>query len=139
MDNAMPTNGINHVLSREDGPFGIDEVAKNFGVTPRTLRFYEQRGLVSPERVNRRRVYKECHIRRLEYVLGQVALGFTLTEIKARLDEARGDHLPNLRTDEIETQLALLKSQKEKLSESIDALMRLRQVLTALDRDMTQT
>ncbi len=126
----MPTVGMKPLLPENEEYAGIEDVAKRFSVTQRTLRFYEQRGLVTPDRVGRTRKYNENQIRRLDYVLSQVRLGFTLTEIKERIDQTSGDDTPELTMREVEEQLAILRRQQAKLLESLDILVRLRQVLS---------
>ncbi|WP_207388372.1 MerR family transcriptional regulator [Lichenihabitans psoromatis] len=130
MEDTMPTVALKASLSDDGVSFGIEDVAKRFSVTQRTLRFYEQRGLITPDRVGRTRKYNESQIKRLDYVLSQVRLGFTLTEIKERTDQAIGDDTPELTMHEVEEQLTILRRQQAKLSESLDILVRLRQVLS---------
>ncbi|MBD0292257.1 MAG: MerR family DNA-binding transcriptional regulator [Jiangellaceae bacterium] len=60
----------------------IAELAREFGVTPRTLRFYEEHGLLSPKRHGTRRVFHSGDRVRLELVLRGKRLGFPLEEIK---------------------------------------------------------
>lgn len=62
----------------------ISEVADELGVTLRTLRFYEQRGIIKPERNGRQgaRFYDEATMARMKEVLRLKRYGFTLLEIK---------------------------------------------------------
>jgi DNA-binding transcriptional MerR regulator len=64
----------------------IAELADEFGVTHRTIRFYEDRGLLSPERRGTRRVYHPRDRVRLALVLRGKRLGFDLTEIARIVD-----------------------------------------------------
>ncbi len=66
--------------------WSIAELAKEFGVTHRTIRFYEDRGLVTPERVGTRRVYHSRDRVRLALVLRGKRLGFDLGEIARIVD-----------------------------------------------------
>lgn len=59
----------------------ISELADEYGVTLRTIRHYEELGLVTPEREGQRRVYRQRDRVRLELVLRGRRLGFSLTEI----------------------------------------------------------
>ena len=59
----------------------ISELAKEFGVTPRTIRFYEDQGIVSPERDGRNRVYHPRDRTRLKLALRGKRMGFQLSEI----------------------------------------------------------
>ncbi len=60
----------------------ITELAREFGVTQRTLRFYEEHGLLTPERRGTQRVFHAGDRVRLELVLRGKRLGFPLEEIK---------------------------------------------------------
>ncbi|WP_192036851.1 MerR family DNA-binding transcriptional regulator [Halomonas sp. YLGW01] len=62
--------------------FAIGELAEMFEVTPRTIRFYEQEGLLSPERRGQRRIYHDKDRVRLKLTLRGKRLGFTLAEIR---------------------------------------------------------
>ena len=79
---------------RDDGTgelFGIAELCRDFGVTLRALRFYEDKGLLSPRRVNGTRVYTRRDRARLALILRAKAIGSSLAEIKHYLD-LYGDH-----------------------------------------------
>jgi DNA-binding transcriptional MerR regulator len=73
--------------------FGITELVREFGVSARAIRFYEDKGLLSPRRVNGARVYTRRDRARLALILRAKAIGSTLAEIKHYLDlyGARGE------------------------------------------------
>ena len=60
--------------------YTIGDLAREFGVTLRTLRFYEDRGLLSPRRDGTARIYDPRDRERLSVILKGKQLGFTLTE-----------------------------------------------------------
>ncbi len=62
--------------------WGIQDFAKIFKITPRTLRFYEDKGLISPERQNGSRIYNAKDYVRTERVIRAKQLGFSLDDIK---------------------------------------------------------
>jgi DNA-binding transcriptional MerR regulator len=66
--------------------FGITELCREFEITPRTLRFYETKGLLAPRRVNGTRVYTRRDRARLALILRSKAIGATLAEIRHYLD-----------------------------------------------------
>ena len=66
--------------------FGVTELCKAFDVTPRTLRFFLDKGLLSPRRINGTRVYSRRDRARLALILRAKALGSSLAEIKQYLD-----------------------------------------------------
>jgi DNA-binding transcriptional MerR regulator len=71
--------------------FGITELCKEFGITLRALRFYEDKGLLAPRRINGARVYTRRDRARLALILRAKAIGSPLSEIKRYLD-LYGDH-----------------------------------------------
>ena len=71
--------------------FGIAELCTEFGITLRTIRFYEDKGLLKPRRVNGTRVYTRRDRARLAITLRSKAIGASLTDIKHYLD-LYGDH-----------------------------------------------
>ncbi|MFZ4478651.1 MAG: MerR family transcriptional regulator [Rhodoferax sp.] len=71
--------------------FGITELCKEFGITLRALRFYEDKGLLAPRRVNGARVYTRRDRARLALILRAKDIGSPLSEIKRYLD-LYGDH-----------------------------------------------
>lgn len=66
--------------------FGITELCREFGITLRTIRFYEDKGLLSPRRVGGTRVYTRRDRARLALILRSKAIGASLAEIKHYLD-----------------------------------------------------
>ncbi len=71
--------------------FGITELCKEFGITLRALRFYEDKGLLAPRRISGARVYTRRDRARLALILRAKAIGSPLAEIKRYLD-LYGDH-----------------------------------------------
>jgi DNA-binding transcriptional MerR regulator len=68
-------------VARESGELSIAQIAEEYGVTHRTVRFYEDRGLITPERRGTRRVYHPRDRVRLGLILRGKRLGFSLEEI----------------------------------------------------------
>lgn len=84
-----PTADAEHAAGDKPARYQIGEVAERTGVTQRTLRFYEEKGLVDPpERMDGGfRLYSEEDIERILYIKRlQELLGFTLSEIKEMVD-----------------------------------------------------
>jgi len=106
--------------------FTIGDLAREFGVTLRTLRFYEDRGLLSPRRDGTARIYDARDRERLSVILKGKQLGFTLTEIRAMLAEERSGNGPamNLRLslDQVEDQIRHLEQQKLEIEEALEEL-----------------
>ena len=66
--------------------FTITELAAEFDITPRTIRFYEDMGLLEPSRAGRNRVYTHRDRTRLKLTLRGKRLGLSLLEIKQLVD-----------------------------------------------------
>lgn len=66
--------------------FGITELCAEFGITLRTIRFYEDKGLLAPRRINGTRVYTRRDRARLALILRSKAIGASLDEIRHYLD-----------------------------------------------------
>lgn len=66
--------------------FTIRELAREFALTARTLRFYEEKGLVRPQRRGQERVYSRRDRARLKYIEMGKCVGFSLEEIAEMLD-----------------------------------------------------
>lgn len=124
----------------EDAPEGakyytIGDLAREFGVTLRTLRFYEDRGLLSPRRDGTARIYDARDRERLSVILKGKQLGFTLTEIRAMLAEERSGNGPamnlKLSLDQVEDQIQHLEQQKKEIEEALAELQARRAGLAA--------
>jgi DNA-binding transcriptional MerR regulator len=66
--------------------YGITELCTEFGITLRTIRFYEDKGLLAPRRINGARVYTRRDRARLALILRSKAIGASLEEIRQYLD-----------------------------------------------------
>ncbi|MBL8325968.1 MAG: MerR family DNA-binding transcriptional regulator [Rubrivivax sp.] len=86
----LPVSAREVVAShRDDGTgelFGITELCREFGITLRTIRFYEDKELLAPRRVNGTRVYTRRDRARLALILRSKAIGASLADIKHYLD-----------------------------------------------------
>lgn len=104
----------------------ISELAKEFGVTPRTIRFYEDEGLVTPQREGQNRIYDARERARLAWILRGRRVGFSLAEITEMLDlYDLGDGREKQRAvtlDKCRERLATLESQRADLDATIDEL-----------------
>ena len=66
--------------------YSIRQLTKEFGVTARTLRFYEDEGLIAPERRGQTRIYSQRDRARIILILRGRRVGFSLAEIREILD-----------------------------------------------------
>jgi DNA-binding transcriptional MerR regulator len=103
----------------------------------RALRFYEDKGLIAPQRVGTTRIYGRREVARVQLVLRGRRLGFTVREIKEFLDlyDADPEHLEQRRrfTQRVRQRLDELEHRKAALQQTIDELHELeREALAAL-------
>ena len=70
--------------------WSISDLAKEFDITPRTLRYYEDHGILSPERIGTQRLYHPCDRTRLKLALRGKRMGFSLADIRTLIDMYNG-------------------------------------------------
>ena len=66
--------------------FAISDLAEEFGVTHRAIRFYESKGMLSPRRLNGARIYSRRDRARLHIIVRAKSLGYSLEETRDYLD-----------------------------------------------------
>ncbi|UCV28643.1 MerR family transcriptional regulator [Ferribacterium limneticum] len=78
--------------------FAISDLAREFGITPRTIRFWEDQGILSPEREGSKRIFNRRDRARLKMALRGKRLGLSLAEIKDLIGmyESTEDETPQL-------------------------------------------
>ncbi len=112
--------------------FTIGVMARDFSISLRALRFYEDRGLLHPIRRGSTRLYTPADREHLELILRGKRLGFTLTEIHEIIDSRRGkmgDLESTLQPEQIVAQIHHLERQREEIDEAISALRNAQQRL----------
>ncbi|MES2444178.1 MAG: MerR family DNA-binding transcriptional regulator [Pseudomonadota bacterium] len=84
---AFPVEALAPIEPRPDREhFSISDLCTEFGVTARALRFYEDEGLIGPERRGTQRIYSHRDRARLAWILRGKRVGFSLGEIKEMID-----------------------------------------------------
>lgn len=73
-------------MSKDKSTYSIAELSGEFAVTPRAIRFYEDRGLLHPRRRGQTRIYSPADRARLAWILRGKRVGFSLAEIGEMLD-----------------------------------------------------
>jgi len=103
--------------------YSIGDLAREFDVTHRTIRFYEDRGLLSPKRIGSRRVYSKRDQVRLRLILRGKRLGFSLAEVREMLElyDSAPDERPQL--EKFAAALAARREQLERQREEIDEVL----------------
>ena len=124
-------------METERAEFSISELAREFDITPRAIRFYEDQGLLAPRRDGQRRIYTPRDRTRLKLTLRGKRLGLTLSEIRELIDmyepgrDARRqlerflavleDHKASLlqQRDDIEAQLSEIQTFEKKVRKQL--------------------
>lgn len=117
----------------DDGAFGPDDqlfrigdLASEFGVTLRTLRFYEDKGLLQPRRIGVTRLYSRRDRARLKLILLGKRLGFSLEEVRRMIElydpEGRNKTQLKVALDKGGEQLQRLKEQRVEIDTAIREL-----------------
>ena len=94
--------------------YTISDLSREFRVTPRTLRFYEEKGMLRPARIGQRRLYNQADRVRLSLILRGKRLGFTLEESFAIISmyNPRGSNV-----DQLERLVEKIREKREHLRE----------------------
>ena len=72
--------------------YSISELAREFGITTRTIRFYEEKGLISPQRQGQKRLYTPADRVRIKLILRGKRIGMTLLESAEVIDLYDPEH-----------------------------------------------
>jgi DNA-binding transcriptional MerR regulator len=116
--------------------FSIGDLSREFNVTLRTLRFYEDKGLIHPRREGVNRIYGRRDRARLKLVLMGKRVGFSLTEIREMLDlyDLRDGHAAQLQLAlrKFNEQIALLDIQKRDIEQAMDELHRTVEIVSGM-------
>lgn len=121
----MPIFSGMDMMKRSD-LYSVSELARDLGVTPRTLRFYEDKGLLEPRRIGTTRVYSHRDRGRLALILRGKRLGFSLREIREWLDlyEADPGQVKQMRVliGKVGERIAALEQQRRDIDATITEL-----------------
>ena len=126
-DTSLQPDGPSAVSScPEQDKFSISDLSIEFDVTARALRFYEDEGLIAPERRGTQRVYSHRDRARLAWILRGKRVGFSLGEIREMIDLydiGDGRRLQRqVAIDRGRSRIALLESQKQDIDAAIAEL-----------------
>lgn len=118
--------------------FTVGELAAELEVTPRALRFYEDRGLIQPRRAGQNRIYTRRDRARLILILRGKRLGFSLAEIKEWLDLYDADPLQVAQTRHLARRVEARLRQLEQQRRDLEAtLADLRAIKAQVDAHLT--
>ena len=126
MDQGSNIAGIELPDHRERQRYTISDLSEEFGVTARALRFYEDEGLIAPERQGLARIYSRRDRARLAWILRDKRVGFGLAEIREMIDlyDADEEHEEQRRvtTAKCKARIELLTRQKSDIDAAIAEL-----------------
>ena len=110
--------------------FAIADLAREFGISTRAIRFYEAKGLLAPERVGATRVFRRRDRARLILILRGKRLGFSLRDISdyLRLYDANRTQQVSLLIGKVDERLASLETQLEDLQTTISELKEIKKL-----------
>jgi len=110
--------------------YSIGELAREFDITTRSIRFYEDQGLLSPQRQGQTRLYTNKDRVRLKLILRGKRLGFSLAETKNLFDLY---DMENSSARQLHTVLALIDDKKMSLKQQLEDIKVLLVELTNLE------
>lgn len=111
-------------MTKTERTYTISQLAREFEVTPRALRFYEDKGLLTPRRDGMNRVYSHRDRARLQLILRGKRVGLSLIEIKEILDLYKVDQRAQAQTalKKYKARVVALEAQREDIDAAIETL-----------------
>ena len=104
-------------METERAEFSISELAREFDITPRAIRFYEDQGLLAPKRDGQRRIYTPRDRTRLKLTLRGKRLGLSLQEVKRLVDMYDS---PSDTAQQLQAFMAVLQEHRRQLEQQRD-------------------
>ncbi|PRY68699.1 MerR family transcriptional regulator [Halomonas ventosae] len=129
---SAPANEASQeALPRQQRHYAIGELARMFEVTPRTIRFYEQEGLLAPRREGQKRIYREKDRVRLKLTLRGKRLGFSLAEIREVV--TMYDAMPDGNARQLWRLLEILADKRDNLERQLEDIRLMRMEIDDVD------
>jgi DNA-binding transcriptional MerR regulator len=121
---------VNRIDPDSPDLYSIADLAREFGISTRAIRFYESKGLLSPERLGATRIFRRRDRARLILILRGKRLGFSLREISDYLglyDADRNQQVTML-AEKVDERLEILEQQLSDLQTTIAELKEIRKL-----------
>lgn len=125
--------------NERDRRYTIKELSSEFDVTPRTLRYYEDQGLLSPERRGQHRIYHATDRVRLAWILRGRRVGFSLAEVGEMLDlydlEDGRETQRAVTLERCKERIKALEAQREDINATLNELKGFADLISTMTRD----
>lgn len=109
-------------MAEQEATHSISDLAREFGVTTRTIRHYEELGLLAPRRLGQARLFSASDRIKLKLILRGKRLGFTLDESREIIEmyDAEGNNV-----EQLQRLLEAIQAQRERLSSQLDDIAKM--------------
>lgn len=109
-------------MAEQETTYSISDLAREFGVTTRTIRHYEELGLLAPRRVGQARLFSAADRIKLKLILRGKRLGFTLDESREIIEmyDPEGNNV-----EQLQRLLEAIQAQRERLSSQLDDIAKM--------------
>jgi DNA-binding transcriptional MerR regulator len=103
--------------------YGISELAREFGISTRTIRFYEERGYIQPERQGQKRIYSPADRARIRLILRGKRIGLSLAESVEIIDMYDPQGSDRAQLDSLLQRIAQRRRALHQQQQDIDAML----------------
>jgi DNA-binding transcriptional MerR regulator len=121
---------------KDEKTYSISELAKEFDITTRSIRFYEDQGLLSPTRAGQTRIYSKRDRVRLKLILRGKRLGFSLSETGQLFELYDADKSS---VTQLNTMLKLIEHKKTELQQQLDDIKVVLMELVTVEKRCRET
>ncbi|HHQ4653210.1 MerR family transcriptional regulator [Aeromonas hydrophila] len=125
------SNPLAHGLAGKEVTYSISELAHEFDITPRTIRYYEDEGLITPTREGQTRIYSHKDKIRLKLTLRGKRLGFSLAEIRELFDMYDTDRSSKT---QLNSMIQLIEAKRHSLRQQLEDIQMVMAELEAAEQ-----
>ncbi|MGL6288710.1 MerR family transcriptional regulator [Aeromonas hydrophila] len=125
------SNTLAHGLAGKEVTYSISELAHEFDITPRTIRYYEHEGLITPTREGQTRIYSHKDKIRLKLTLRGKRLGFSLAEIRELFDMYDTDRSSKT---QLNSMIQLIETKRHSLRQQLEDIQMVMAELEAAEQ-----
>ncbi|MFQ2198228.1 MerR family transcriptional regulator [Aeromonas hydrophila] len=125
------SNILAHGLAGKEVTYSISELAHEFDITPRTIRYYEDEGLITPTREGQTRIYSHKDKIRLKLTLRGKRLGFSLAEIRELFDMYDTDRSSKT---QLNSMIQLIEAKRHSLRQQLEDIQMVMAELEAAEQ-----